>query len=216
MKYFIILLLSIALLIWLEYREHRQPVTKAPAIETTTPIIEPVQLPAQQHQAQTNAEKQTISGFSSRVVYDTKTFNLPDGGTVGFREGTFGDKFTSFLGINSTEIGERFIFDNVTFYTGSANLSARSFVEVAKVAEVLKAFPKVHIKIEGHTDALGDPAKNMELSFARANAIRNQLVAVGINSHRLSTVGFGSAKPANKNNPTAKENRRIEIVLTKR
>ena len=229
MRYFIILLLSIALLIGLECREHKQNIAKATA-ETTASVIES----AQQHQVQTNEERQTISDFSSRVIDSAKavggavpgfgskvvngikSFELPGGGKVSFIEGTFGDKFTSFLGINSTKVGERFIFDDLIFSTGSANLSAESLKEVAELAKVLKAFPKVHINIEGHTDALGDPAKNIALSLARANAVKNQLVRSSINANRITTQGLGSAKPANESDPKARENRRIEIVLTKR
>jgi len=67
-----------------------------------------------------------VAGFGSKVVDGVKAFELPGGGKVSFREGTFGDKFTSFLGTGSTKVGQRFTFDNLTFATGSANLSAES------------------------------------------------------------------------------------------
>jgi len=157
-----------------------------------------------------------VTGFGSKVVNGIKSFELPGGDKVSFREGTFGDKFTSFLGTNSTKVGERFTFDNLTFNTGSANLSAESLKEVAECAKVLKAFPKVHINIEGHTDSTGDAAKNQTLSLARANAVKKQLVASGINANRLTTQGLGSSKPVNAANTTAAENRRVEVVVTKR
>jgi len=157
-----------------------------------------------------------VAGFGSKVVDGVKSFTLPGGGKVSFREGTFGDKFTSFLGMGSTKVGERFTFDNLTFATGSANLDANSLKEVAECAKVLKAFPKVHINIEGHTDSRGDAAKNKALSLARANAVKNQLIASGINGNRLTTQGLGSDKPANAANTAAAENRRVEVVVTKR
>lgn len=214
MRYLIILSLSVALLIILEHREHKQSATKATTTTKTTisTKTQADKFTPQQHQA----IKQAISGFGSKIVDGVATYTLPGGGKVSFRKGTFGDKFTSFLGVHPNKVGERFIFDNLEFSTGSANLSAYSLKEVAELAKVLKAFPKVHIHIEGHTDALGDPTKNIALSLARANAISNQLVASGINAYRFTRQGLGSAKPANESDPTAKENRRVEIVITKR
>lgn len=157
-----------------------------------------------------------VKGFGSKVVDGIKSFELPGGGKVSFREGTFGDKFTSFLGVNSNKVGERFTFDNLTFATGSANLDSKSLKEVSELSKVLKAFPKVHIDIEGHTDSRGDAAKNKALSLARATAVKNKLVESGINANRLTTQGLGSDKPANASNTAAAENRRVEVVVTKR
>ncbi len=157
-----------------------------------------------------------VKGFSSTVVDGVKSFELPGGLKVGFKEGSFGDKFTSFLGVAGTEVGKRFTFDNLTFATGSANLDAGSLKEVAEMSKVLKAFPKVHLNIEGHTDSSGNAAKNKALSLARANAVKAQLEKSGISANRLTTQGMGSEKPVNAANTAAAENRRVEVVVTKR
>lgn len=156
-----------------------------------------------------------VAGFGSKVVDGVKSFTLPGGGKVSFREGTFGDKFTSFLGVSSNKAGKRFTFDNLTFATGSANLDGTSLKEVAELSKVLKAFPKVHINMEGHTDSRGNADKNKALSLARATAVKNQLASTGISTNRLTVEGLGSDKPANASNPAAAENRRVEVVVTK-
>jgi len=159
---------------------------------------------------------EAVKGFSSTVKDGVKSFELPGGLKVGFKEGSFGDKFTSFLGVAGTDVGKRFTFDNLTFATGSANLDATSLKEVAELSKVLKAFSKVHINIEGHTDSSGDAAKNKALSLARANAVKAQLEKSGIAANRLTTQGLGSEKPANAADTAAAENRRVEVVVTKR
>jgi len=106
MRYLIILLLSVTLLIILEYREQKQSVTKATTTTktTTSKKTQPVQFPVKQRQAQTKARKPTISGFGSKIVDGVVTYELPDGGRVSFREGTFGDKLTRFLGLYSNKV----------------------------------------------------------------------------------------------------------------
>jgi hypothetical protein len=77
----------------------------------------------------------------------------------------------------------------------------------------------------GHTDNISINPRNktytdnFDLSFKRAEAVKNILVAYGIASDRISTVGFGATQPAADNRRSKSgtlENRRVEIFLKKR
>ena len=66
--------------------------------------------------------------------------------------------------------------------------------------------------IEGHTDAKGDAAYNLQLSQQRADEVRRYLQAHGVGEPRLSAVGRGAQEPVNRAQPLAAENRRVRIV----
>ena len=67
-------------------------------------------------------------------------------------------------------------------------------------------------RIEGHTDASGNEAVNKTLSEQRAAAVREALLAAGVDGTRIEVAGFGSDQPIegyDKGNPI---NRRVEAV----
>jgi outer membrane protein OmpA-like peptidoglycan-associated protein len=69
------------------------------------------------------------------------------------------------------------------------------------------------ISINGHTDGVGGDAFNKKLSERRAVMIKGYLVDhFQLSAANLRTVGFGKSKPKNKIDPSAPENRRVEIV----
>ena len=76
--------------------------------------------------------------------------------------------------------------------------------------------PRVAIRINGHTDDVGDAADNQTLSQGRAEAVRAYLVQAGIDPDRLTALGFGETRPmASNDTPEGRaRNRRtaFEIV----
>ena len=64
-------------------------------------------------------------------------------------------------------------------------------------------YPSLHIRIEGHTDDRGRDDKNMALSQARAEAVRQYLIEHGVAANRLTAKGFGETKPAADNGTRA-------------
>ncbi len=105
--------------------------------------------------------------------------------------------------------------DNVFFKTGSAELDGKSRAELLKLAYILKAYPEVAIEVSGHTDNVGDPEMNLNLSKARAESVRNFLIGQEIAGERMQSAGYGETKPVSGND-TAEgraENRRTEFTL---
>ncbi len=111
-----------------------------------------------------------------------------------------------------------FNFDRILFETGSAKLNSVSAEQIGNIANILKAIPVVEFKIGGYTDSTGDPEENKKLSQARADAVMNALIALGIEPKRLSAEGYGMEFPVadNKTAEGREQNRRVAIRVTKK
>jgi outer membrane protein OmpA-like peptidoglycan-associated protein len=86
---------------------------------------------------------------------------------------------------------------------------------IQRLSAFLAEYPEKTLLIEGFTDNTGTVAFNQDLSERRALSVRNALINEGVNPARLTTVGYGIARPVADNN-TAEgrlRNRRVEIVI---
>jgi outer membrane protein OmpA-like peptidoglycan-associated protein len=107
----------------------------------------------------------------------------------------------------------RYSLPAASFKLGSADLPDTLKKQLEVFAEVLKAkrgSGKV-VRIEGHADASGAAAANMQLSQKRADAVRDFLVELGADPTMITPVGVGANAPKNSKDPFAPENRRVEI-----
>jgi len=110
-----------------------------------------------------------------------------------------------------------FNFDRLNFATGSANLDMdKSGEQLTNIAEIMKSYPNIKVKLGGYTDNTGNEAANLALSQSRADAVMAALVAKGIAADRIETEGYGIAHPIGDNaTPEGRAmNRRIAIRLT--
>ncbi|MGE0173605.1 MAG: OmpA family protein [Oligoflexales bacterium] len=110
---------------------------------------------------------------------------------------------------------EKLALENITFLTGTAELTPDARVIVEEVATQLSDHPGVRIRLDGHTDDTGDAGSNKALSLARANAVRRALTERGIDGGRIEVMGWGAEHPvvANSSETGRQQNRRIEIIL---
>src|SRR5262245_26061443 len=106
-----------------------------------------------------------------------------------------------------------FTFDRLEFETGSATLRPTSQPQLRNVAEIMRCYKNVDLKIGGYTDSVGDEAANLKLSDARAQATMRALIALDIPASRLSAEGYGEQHPVASNDTEEgrQRNRRIDI-----
>lgn len=114
--------------------------------------------------------------------------------------------------------GEKVVLNNIYFQPNKYTLDPRSYEELERVYNFLKAYPNVRIRIEGHTDGGvkgTDPSYLQKLSQDRANEVMNYLIRKGIDKKRLEAIGYGSSKPIADNNTEEgrKKNRRTEFEI---
>lgn len=113
------------------------------------------------------------------------------------------------------EKGTSVVLRGINFEYNMATLMPESETILHRAYNALVLNPSVQIVITGHTDDTGTPEANQKLSLERAQTVRNWLVARGIESHRLRTVGRGQNEPVSSNE-TAEgraENRRMEFFV---
>lgn len=103
---------------------------------------------------------------------------------------------------------------SVLFRSGSADLLPAAKRRLNEVAEALKKTQNA-LTIEGHTDSQGPEELNEELSYNRAEAVRDYLAERGVDSSRIRTEGRGESEPiaSNKSAEGRANNRRVEIVI---
>lgn len=95
-------------------------------------------------------------------------------------------------------------------------LSGSAMGGVQQVAQILAAHPRLTVEVDGYTDDSVSPAQAENLSYERAEAVRDDLVRAGVPAGQATARGCGSSRPLTSN-ATAEgriENRRVEIVIT--
>nr|WP_320051001.1 OmpA family protein [uncultured Desulfuromonas sp.] len=102
------------------------------------------------------------------------------------------------------------------FDIGSFTLRGSAQQDISRLAAILTQYHKTTILVAGHTDNTGSEEYNQGLSERRAMAVRNILVAGGVASSRVTTVGFGESAPIadNATEYGRQLNRRVALKIT--
>lgn len=117
---------------------------------------------------------------------------------------------------HSLAVEGRVVLKGLDFASGAVELKNADVAALQALADYLKADPSVRIVIVGHTDSSGDPAANIALSRARAQAVVALLVAdYSVDPAQLSADGVGALAPlvSNQTEEGRRKNRRVEAVL---
>jgi len=104
----------------------------------------------------------------------------------------------------------------INFDSGSSVVGRKYYSEIKDLASFLKENSSVHVTIEGHTSIVGAASYNKNLSFKRAEAIKQLLVnKYGIENSRVKSVGYGEERPLLKGNNeyVNAKNRRIVVEI---
>lgn len=106
-------------------------------------------------------------------------------------------------------------FPDVNFDFNQRVLNQAGKAKVAEVAKLLSQESGVKVVLQGHTDFAGSESYNMKLGMDRAEAVRQELVALGSPAERLSTISFGESQPLfTEDSPEAQAaNRRVEVKV---
>jgi outer membrane protein OmpA-like peptidoglycan-associated protein len=100
------------------------------------------------------------------------------------------------------------------FATGATTLEPESQAEVPALLVAIAGRAAVEVLLEGHTDQTGEDADNDALSLARAEAVRDLLVAQGLTATFVRVVGRGARSPlVNAPGQDEPQNRRVEVLV---
>jgi outer membrane protein OmpA-like peptidoglycan-associated protein len=104
-------------------------------------------------------------------------------------------------------------FPDVNFDFDSRKLTSLGKAKAAQVGQMLSKDQSVKVVLQGHTDYKGSDQYNMKLGMVRAEAVRQELVALGVSPERLSTVSFGESQPlfTEQEDWARAANRRVEV-----
>ena len=132
-------------------------------------------------------------------------------------------------------VGDRLVLNQVYFYNNTYALKPGADKELNQLLAFLNGNPTVEVEIQGHTannneEITPDPnfkgqgkewnfkGSAFDLSKERANAVRNYLIANGINKKRLKAVGYGDTQKRIPEAATFEEfekNMRVEALIIK-
>jgi len=105
--------------------------------------------------------------------------------------------------------------DRVFFGYDKYDLSGEARGTIEKQAQWLKTYPHINVLVEGHADERGTREYNLALGEKRAAAVKNYLVALGVEAVRLQTISYGKERPAVTGSDEAAwaQNRRGVLVV---
>jgi outer membrane protein OmpA-like peptidoglycan-associated protein len=132
-----------------------------------------------------------LEGASADLTLD-KTFKIMEGG-----------------------VGTVMKLDHLKFALSEATILEESHAELDDLAKMLKESSDIHVRLEGHTDYIGNPTANINLSQDRVEAVKKYLMDKGVAGNRIETKAFGGSQPLVQSSSSAARavNRRVEVRI---
>lgn len=125
------------------------------------------------------------------------------------------DQEKAFSKLDSLNIGDSFILENLHFEFNKYNIKEESLPYLDKLFNYLSNNSELNVLITGHTDNVGTESYNKDLSTNRAKAVYDYMVNKGIDDCRLEYYGAGFTQPlsSGSSEKDKQRNRRVEIKL---
>jgi len=123
---------------------------------------------------------------------DYLSSTLPGGFQISYAAAGIEGKLLAFI-LDPSQSADNdvwFNFDRLLFEKDATTVKSESRNQLRNIAEIMKAYPSVGIRVGGYTDSSGDPAANLKLSRDQANSVRQELIGLGIAAERLTTEGY--------------------------
>ena len=146
------------------------------------------------------------------------TIVLPGGKTLDLEASSSEVGLANALRDPAIALPQTFQLSGLNFESGTATVTSDSSKTLDDLTAILAAYPSSRVRIEGHTDSVGNPAVNQPLSRSRADAVKEMLVSRGISSYRIETAGNREQGSVADNDAEEgrSRNRRADLVLINR
>ncbi len=95
-------------------------------------------------------------------------------------------------------LGKSVAVEGLKFDAGKSTVSSALIPGLDKIVDRLKDNPKIVVEIGVHTDCRGLAQNNLDLSDDRARTLKEYVVSKGIDSKRVTYIGYGESVPINK------------------
>jgi outer membrane protein OmpA-like peptidoglycan-associated protein len=115
----------------------------------------------------------------------------------------------------SIEEATKNIHLKITFDTSRATIKIGALGEIDRIVDFMNKNPTLIVEIQGHTDSAGDAQANLNLSQKRAESVKSAVIEKGIDTQRITAIGYGEVVPIADNSTTEgrRENRRVELKI---
>jgi OmpA-OmpF porin, OOP family len=120
--------------------------------------------------------------------------------------------------IDKIQVDSLIVLENIIFEFGKSVLLPQSYIEISKLYQFMNSNPNIRIKLEGHTDNVGNYDFNLQLSVKRVESVAFYLTKLGINSSRIEYAGYSYTFPlaTNETEEGRKMNRRVAFKITEK
>ena len=206
----VLLLVAGSVTWWLLRSRASERVVSAGLDTMPTPAAPPVAPPA--------AAPGAVPAESLPDSQSTGQVSLPNGVTLTAPRGGMEDRLVAFLKDANAKPDENLWFDfvHLDFEPGTARLAPGSRKEITNLGQILKAYPKVRIKLGAFSDSAGTDSTNRQLSKARADAVAKELRDLGVGGQIAGVDGYGAAfakRPATAPDSERSRDRRLGVSV---